>query len=460
MLFFVLHIANLLVTAQFIDNKVPKPYMDEIFHVPQAQQYCRGDYYTWDQKLTTPPGLYIASNIIAWIGSLFSFDLCTVNSLRFTNILFSIGLYLVLVSLVTTLYPATKNCSNTKLYALTLAWFPIGFFYNFLYYTDPGSTFLVLLSYLLVKKKRYTISGLVGMVSLAFRQTNVVWLCLFMVVTIIDTLSNIGDSKKNDNTGVRFYNPKCSSIQQPSEMFRSIYSLTINTLKNIKTILPNIATFLLGIASFAVFLIWNGGIVLGDRSNHAAGLHFPQIFYYSSFLSFFAAPWTLSCAPVLKLFGIKSLIYGAASTLIALFLVYKFTHEHPFILSDNRHYTFYVWHRVYKRHWIVRYGLAPVYTVSEFLNIRAFSEHTSFLLALGYFVALMLSLVPSPLLEFRYFIIPFLFYMVHIPPPTQMMRAVVGLGLYLSIHVITVYLFVYKPFIWTDQPDRLQRFLW
>ena len=30
---------------------------DEPFHIPQAQQYCRGDFWTWDPKLTTPPGL-------------------------------------------------------------------------------------------------------------------------------------------------------------------------------------------------------------------------------------------------------------------------------------------------------------------------------------------------------------------------------------------------------------------
>jgi hypothetical protein len=29
---------------------------DEFFHVPQAQRYCDGDY-TWDPKITTPPGL-------------------------------------------------------------------------------------------------------------------------------------------------------------------------------------------------------------------------------------------------------------------------------------------------------------------------------------------------------------------------------------------------------------------
>lgn len=30
---------------------------DEIFHIPQAQAYCSGDFHIWDPKLTTPPGL-------------------------------------------------------------------------------------------------------------------------------------------------------------------------------------------------------------------------------------------------------------------------------------------------------------------------------------------------------------------------------------------------------------------
>eukprot|EP00191_Tetraselmis_sp_GSL018_P012453 CAMPEP_0177594952 /NCGR_PEP_ID=MMETSP0419_2-20121207/10076_1 /TAXON_ID=582737 /ORGANISM="Tetraselmis sp., Strain GSL018" /LENGTH=44 /DNA_ID= /DNA_START= /DNA_END= /DNA_ORIENTATION= len=32
------------------NGEVPEPYMDEIFHVPQAQRYCRGDFAHWDPK--------------------------------------------------------------------------------------------------------------------------------------------------------------------------------------------------------------------------------------------------------------------------------------------------------------------------------------------------------------------------------------------------------------------------
>ena len=34
-------------------------YMDEIFHVPQTQRYCHGDFAYWDPKITTLPGLYV-----------------------------------------------------------------------------------------------------------------------------------------------------------------------------------------------------------------------------------------------------------------------------------------------------------------------------------------------------------------------------------------------------------------
>ncbi|KAL8483882.1 hypothetical protein ACS0TY_026534 [Phlomoides rotata] len=69
--------------------------MDEIFHVPQVQQYCRGNFGSWDPMITTPPGLYFLS--LAYVSSLFpglfcmqavsSFsDSCSTSILRLTNV--------------------------------------------------------------------------------------------------------------------------------------------------------------------------------------------------------------------------------------------------------------------------------------------------------------------------------------------------------------------------------------
>ncbi len=41
-----------------------EPYMDEIFHVPQATAFAQRRYSHWDAKITTFPGLYIYSTVI------------------------------------------------------------------------------------------------------------------------------------------------------------------------------------------------------------------------------------------------------------------------------------------------------------------------------------------------------------------------------------------------------------
>ena len=44
---------------QNIKNTIPEPYIDEIFHLRQCQTYCDYKFTQWDDKITTPPGLYI-----------------------------------------------------------------------------------------------------------------------------------------------------------------------------------------------------------------------------------------------------------------------------------------------------------------------------------------------------------------------------------------------------------------
>lgn len=50
-----------LAVFQFLQRVQPTPYMDEVFHIPQAQKYCSGRFREWDPKITTLPGLYLIS---------------------------------------------------------------------------------------------------------------------------------------------------------------------------------------------------------------------------------------------------------------------------------------------------------------------------------------------------------------------------------------------------------------
>jgi hypothetical protein len=79
---------------------------DEIFHVPQAQKYCKGNFREWDQKITTLPGSYLIAASIAGPLSYLTSSVCTLHLillqltsvatctpvLRIVHVLFVLGL--------------------------------------------------------------------------------------------------------------------------------------------------------------------------------------------------------------------------------------------------------------------------------------------------------------------------------------------------------------------------------
>lgn len=104
--------------------------------------------------------------------------------MRSLNVVFGIGNLFVFHELYRTIHP-TAGKVEAILRTLNLWFFPILFFFNFLYYTDSGSTFFVTAMYLFARKGNYTLSFVVGVLSriiqqaalcsIAFRQTNAVW---------------------------------------------------------------------------------------------------------------------------------------------------------------------------------------------------------------------------------------------------------------------------------------------
>lgn len=99
-------------------------------------------------------------------------------------------------------------------------------------------------------------------------------------------------------------------------------------------------------------------------------------------------------------------------------------------------------------------------TAGPFAYHMYVARNTTLLVVMGYLVGIVATLVPSPLLEFRYFIIPFLFYCLQLGPPKQRWRTWMALVVYAILHLVTIYLFVYRPFIWPHEPDQIQRFMW
>lgn len=444
------------------------PYMDEIFHIPQAQNYCDGNFHYWNDKITTLPGLYLFSQMIVYplktfIPS-FTDSVCNVFALRVTNLLFLIGFVIVMKSLHKLIHHSDdgilkrnkrneestdvqKETMYSSIQALILSTFPLLYFFCFLYYTDVGSTFFVITSYYLTLQKYHFISALFGIISIMFRQTNIIWVIFNAAVGILSFMINKQLFKESNN------------------LLYDVYLFVINVLIYFVPILCiglPYATVLLG---FIAFVVINNGIVVGDRSMHEASINIPQLMYFAVFTMFFSSFMLVRYVNVKEIKDVcskllnKTVILFTGCVLAIMYaVVSNFTYAHKYLLADNRHYTFYIWRRIIDRNWYMRYALIPIYFTCWFIMIRELNKKVHRLWVFFFIVCTALVLIPQSLLEFRYFIIPYIVFRLHIPK-SNLLELLIEACLYTLINGATFYLFVHRPFKWENEEEQ-QRFMW
>ena len=208
---------------------------------------------------------------------------------------------------------------------------------------------------------------------------------------------------------------------------------------------------------FLVFVHLNNGVVVGDRTAHTATIHLLQAGYFSAFYLGLTFPWALRWLPdmarVLRQHWVK---VGSLVCLVVLVVLFN-TQAHPYLLADNRHYTFYLW-RLVTKHWMVRYLLAPLYLAGGY-HIAQCLLRADLLLKLLLPLCVIINILPQLLLEFRYFIVPYLLIRAQIKPSCWRALAVETL-MSASVNCLTIYIFLYKPFRWEHEPDSQQRFMW
>jgi alpha-1,2-glucosyltransferase len=162
-------------------------------------------------------------------------------------------------------------------------------------------------------------------------------------------------------------------------------------------------------------------------------LHISQIFYLSLILSLYLPLDTSSFSKSLK--SVSSLL-GIFLVCICGYCIKYYSYEHPFLLSDNTHYTFYLW-RYLKT---VNIYLSPIYSISLFYLYHRLS--TKPLIFLTWLLCSILVLVPAQLIEPRYFIMPMIFYILHDSKRPSKLRiaalAVLNIG--------TVVMFAWRPY--------------
>jgi alpha-1,2-glucosyltransferase len=325
-----------------------EPYMDEIFHVRQLGKYLEGDFASWDQKITTLPGLYFLTYAVLKVIPLHNIlPLVQVCRLFNASIIFPIFIILKKYS------PCTEK--------LILLYPPL-FMSSVLFYTDTVSLLTILLVYICILQQRKLFGFVLGLFSILCRQTNVVWVAYFVGKNII--------TQYNVNT----------------------FGDIIKVFQNMKKVVSDYWPYLLVILCFCGFVVVNKGITVGDKEDHEPGLHFAQIPYLFLLISIII--------PLDTAYLKRTLLSKSWALCLPFFylIISNFTYAHRYLVGDNTHYTFHIWKRI-----LSPYGLffTPLYSISYFYIAR--EQNIAFFFWLCCSSAV---LVPATLLEPRYFIIP------------------------------------------------------
>ncbi len=135
-----------------------------------------------------------------------------------------------------------------------------------------------------------------------------------------------------------------------------------------------------------------------------------------------------------------------------------YTYEHLFLISDNRHYTFYIWSRLFKRYSQFRYLITPIYSICIILLYFQIYDR-SLLNILLLFLCIILLTIFQKLLEFRYFILPFVLLRlsIHDKKTSKLLFELIQA---IFINIITLYVFCHRTFSWSTHPNILQRFMY
>ena len=286
------------------------------------------------------------------------------------------------------------------------------------------------------------------------------------------------------------------------------------------------------LALFIGFVIWNGSVVLGkpqqdplrmvkltrigDKSAHTATLHLPQMLYIWPYFAFFSVPVIMGplLRPLVPLLPkqlqtfcnnrlnissnskLPTLLVSCLFVAGSLAAVHFNTTIHPYTLADNRHYVFYVF-RIIRRHPAIKYIAVPIYYVCAWLVIQALASppvdeiavtpkrsggprssktdrqpcQVSFITI--WLATTALSVITAPLVEPRYFIIPWIIWRLHVPyslaslshdrPNKRTLydiRLVLETLWLLAVNAGVSYMFLYRTFTWPSESGNKQRFIW
>lgn len=238
--------------------------------------------------------------------------------------------------------------------ALVVGLLPTQLFFAFLFYTDVASLLFLLLTELLLLRHATNAAAVAGLAAIGMRQTNAVWLAFLTGAAMLQQLLKLAHSENTVPQQVNGPNGSAKQGQQHqlSGPVWELLQLLQMAWRQRWQLLARFGLLLLLPLAFCAFVVYNGGITLGDKEAHAPSAHLMQPLYFALFCLASAAPLLAQPSIVGRLKHALSAWQAASLAVLILAVVAgcavvaRYSLEHPYLLADNRHYTFYLWRKV------------------------------------------------------------------------------------------------------------------
>lgn len=386
---------------------------------------------------------------------------CSLLTLRALNVPLAAAGFAASVAVHRALHPKA-SADVAALTGLALALLPTHAFFAWLFYTDVAGLTLLLASWAASLRGRYFAAGLAATAAVAVRQTHAVWAGPVLLAALIST----ADASRPPGAP-RIAESGRGAARQGVALARALLARPRSTLGRAwPLLLPQ--------AALAALLARNGGgVALGDKASHAPGLHAAQAVYAAAFVTcVLALPHLTPRSAALALHDAggrtgghfaRGVLARSSAAWLSLRAGLAPPHPHPFLLADNRHYTFYAW-RAY-----VRTGAAGVVG----LAVSAAGLGAGWVLALlragaaawgggdlwvaGLAATAGAALIPAPLVEPRYWT-PLAAFALLAAPPARPGRLALTVAAFAAVNAVAVHVFLDRPF--RAAGGGVGRFMW
>jgi alpha-1,2-glucosyltransferase len=335
--------------------KALPPLGDEPHHVAQIRLFLL-ERWVVTPALTTIPGYHALIALIARVVGLED-----VAHLR----VYSFAISLTTLCLIFSLARRAGDDREVER-LLQIGLLPILFPMLFLLYTDVAALLVLVIALLLHERSKHIAAGLAATAALLVRQNYVVWL-LFVA------------------------------------------SLTIASTREMRDVPRRLLGFALGLIAFGAFVLWNGGVAIGDRTMHPFGLYLGNL-YFALFVAFLLLlPLHIANAEKLVMLARRPATLALLGAFFPLFL-FTFTLDHPYNQPELN--------------WFLHNRLLTVLVSSVWTKLGMFVGMSIALLSLAVtplrtrahrlvYLFAVLSLLPAWMIEQRYYLPPLVLFLLY-----------------------------------------------